>query len=90
MKITLSQLKRIIKEEVQDAAFTKGDPDLMLIDNELAQKAVELGAEKSEIADQVLSSLVAGLPYADALELIKAISAMGLNTGTFDTVLNQL
>ena len=90
MKITPSQLKKIIKEEVQDAAFTKGDPDLMLIDNELAQKAVELGAEKSEIADQVLSSLVAGLPYADALELIKAISAMGLKTGTFDTVLNQL
>ena len=41
MKITLSQLKRIIKEEVQDVAFTKGDPDLMLIDNELEKKAVE-------------------------------------------------
>ena len=90
MKITLSQLKRIIKEEVQDAVFTKGDPELMLIDNELAQKALELGAEKSEIADQVLSSLVAGLPYDDALELIRAISEMGLKTGTFDTVLNQL
>lgn len=90
MKLTTNQLKKIIAEVIQDAAFTKGDPDLMLIDNELAQKALELGAEKSEIADQVLASLVAGLPYDDALELIRAISEMGLKTGTFDTVLNQL
>jgi len=90
MKLTTNQLKKIIAEVIQDAAFTKGDPELMLIDNELAQKALELGSEKSEIADQVLASLVAGLPYADALELIRAISEMGLKTGTFDTVLNQL
>jgi hypothetical protein len=90
MKLTTNQLKKIIAEVIQDAAFTKGDPELMLIDNELTQKALELGSEKSEIADQVLASLVAGLTYADALKLIRAISEMELKTGTFDTVLNQL
>ena len=69
MKITPSQLKKIIAEEVQkviNEGSMTADPELMLIDSQLNGD--------SELANKVLALMVSGLPYMRAIEAIKMLS----------------
>ena len=65
MKITPSQLKKIIAEEVQKVINEGMDP-LSLIDNQLNGDP--------DLANKVLVSMVSGLPYMQAIEVIKMLS----------------
>jgi hypothetical protein len=68
MKITPSQLKKIIAEEVQkviNEGSMTADPELMLIDSQLNGD--------SELANKVLA-LMNPLPYMQAIEEIKTLS----------------
>jgi hypothetical protein len=65
MKITPSQLKKIIAEEVQKVINEGMDP-LSLIDNQLKGDL--------NLANKVLVSMVSGLPYMQAIEVIKMLS----------------
>ena len=69
MKITPSQLKKIIAEEVQkviDEGSMAADPELTLIDNQLKGNLA--------LAQRVLVSMVSRLPYIQAIEVIKMLS----------------
>ena len=77
MKITPSQLKKIIAEEVQKVINEGMDPDLSLIDNQLNGDPV--------LANEVLVSMVSGLPYMQAIEVIKMLSEK--MPGEFDKIL---
>jgi hypothetical protein len=66
MKITPSQLKKIIAEEVQKVINEGMDPELRIIDNQLKGD--------SDLANKVLVSMVSGLPYMQAIEVIKMLS----------------
>jgi hypothetical protein len=65
MKITPSQLKKIIAEEVQKVINEGMDPELMIIHNQLKGD--------SELANKVLA-LMNPLPYMQAIEEIKTLS----------------
>ena len=77
MKITPSQLKKIIAEEVQKVINEGMDPDLSLIDNQLNGDPV--------LANEVLVSMVSELPYMQAIEVIKMLSEK--MPGKFDKIL---
>ena len=69
MKITPSQLKKIIAEEVQkviNEGSMTDDPELRLIDNQLKGDLA--------LAQRVLVSMVRRLPYIQAIEVIKMLS----------------
>lgn len=69
MKITPSQLKKIIAEEVQkviDEGSMTADPELALIDNQLNGNP--------DLANKVLVSMVGKLSYMQAIEVIKMLS----------------
>jgi len=76
MKITPSQLKKIIAEEVQKVINEGMDP-LSLIDNQLKGDL--------NLANKVLVSMVSGLPYMQAIEVIKMLSEK--MPGKFDKIL---
>jgi len=66
MKITPSQLKKIIAEEVQKVINEELDPELMIIDNQLNGNP--------DLAKKVLVSMVSRLTYMQAIEVIKMLS----------------
>jgi len=76
MKITPSQLKKIIAEEVQKVINEEMDPDLRLIDNQLNGDP--------DLANMVLA-LMNPLPYMQAVEKIKELSEK--MPGKFDKIL---
>jgi len=105
MKITLSQLKRIIKEEIealpQSSSMMRasgGDPEGMIIRNEIEKKADKMGVDREEVANQVLDSLVSALPRGK--ELLKLSMAVRLEKAslarqrpgdrTYDQTLNSI
>ena len=65
MKITSSQLKKIIAEEIEKVVNEEMDPDLRLIDNQLNGDP--------DLANMVLA-LMNPLPYMQAVEKIKELS----------------
>jgi hypothetical protein len=80
MKITPSQLKKIIAEEVQkviNEGSMTADPELMLIDSQLSGDP--------DLANEVLVSMVSRLPYMQAIEVIKMLSEK--MPGKFDKIL---
>jgi hypothetical protein len=82
MKITPSQLKKIIAEEVQkviNEGSMTADPELMLIDSQLNGDP--------DLANKVLVSMVSRLPYMQAIELIKMLSEK--MPGEFDKSLKR-
>jgi hypothetical protein len=82
MKITPSQLKKIIAEEVQkviNEGSMTADPELMLIDSQLNGDP--------DLANKVLVSMVSKLPYMQAIELIKMLSEK--MPGEFDKSLKR-
>lgn len=83
MKLTSTQLRKIITEEIQNVIneeSMKVDPELTLIDNQLKGD--------SALADEVLMSMVGGLPYMQAIEVIKMLSEK--MPGKFDKALQGL
>jgi len=82
MKITPSQLKKIIAEEVQkviNEGSMTADPKLMLIDSQLNRDP--------DLANMVLA-LMNPLPYMQAIEAIKMLSEK--MPGKFDETLQKL
>ncbi len=81
MKLTSTQLRKIITEEIQNV-INEGmaDPELTLIDNQLKGD--------SALADEVLMSMVGGLPYMQVIEVIKMLSEK--MPGKFDKALEEL
>jgi hypothetical protein len=77
MKITPSQLKKIIAEEVQKVINEELDPELMIINNQLNGNP--------DLANKVLVSMVSGLSYMQAIEVIKMLSEK--MPGKFDKIL---
>ena len=80
MKLTSTQLRKIITEEIQNVINEGLDPDLILIDNQLKAHSAP--------ADEVLKSMVGGLPYMEAIEVIKMLSEK--MPGKFDETLQKL
>jgi adenylosuccinate lyase len=69
MKLTSTQLRKIITEEIQkviDEGSMTDDPELMLINNQLKGDLA--------LAQRVLVSMVRRLPYMQAIEVIKMLS----------------
>ena len=69
MKITPSHFKKTITEEVQkviNEGSTTVDPELALINNQLKCDP--------DLANKVLASMVSGLKYENAVEVIKMLS----------------
>jgi hypothetical protein len=80
MKITSSQLKKIIAEEIEKVVNEEMDPDLRLIDNQLNGDP--------DLANMVLA-LMNPLPYMQAVEKIKELSAKA-SPGEFNRILQRL
>lgn len=83
MKLTSTQLRKIITEEIQNVINEESmmaDPELKLIHSELNGDSV--------LADKVLMSMVGGLPYMQAIEVIKMLSEK--MPGKFDKTLQEL
>ena len=76
MKITSSQLKKIIAEEIEKVVNEEMDPDLRLIDNQLNGDP--------DLANMVLA-LMNPLAYMQAIEAIKMLSEK--MPGKFDKIL---
>ena len=83
MKLTSTQLRKIITEEIQNVINEESmmaDPELKLIHSKLNGD--------SALADKVLMSMVGGLPYMQAIEVIKMLSEK--MPGKFDKVFQAL
>lgn len=83
MKLTSTQLRKIITEEIQNVINEESmmaDPELKLIHSKLNGDSV--------LADKVLMSMVGGLPYMQAIEVIKMLSEK--MPGKFDKTLQEL
>lgn len=80
MKLTSTQLRKIITEEIQNVINEGLDSELTLINNQLNSN--------SELAHEVLKSMVAKLPYMKAIEAIKSLSE--IIPGEFDKALQDL
>jgi hypothetical protein len=94
MKITSSQLKKIIAEEIKKVVNQEMDPDLRLIDNQLngdpdlAKKVLISMAEQLKTMAEQLTSSSSKLPYMQAIEAIKMLSEK--MPGKFDETLQKL
>ena len=80
MKLTSTQLRKIITEEIQNVINEESmmaDPELKLIHSKLNGD--------SALANEVLMSMVGGLPYMQAIEVIKMLSEK--MPGKFDKIL---
>ena len=83
MKLTSTQLRKIITEEIQNVINEESmmaDPELKLIHSKLNGD--------SALADEVLMSMVGGLPYMQAIEVIKMLSEK--MPGKFDKAFQTL
>jgi len=83
MKLTSTQLRKIITEEIQNVINEESmmaDPELKLIHSKLNGD--------SALANEVLMSMVGGLPYMQAIEVIKMLSEK--MPGKFDKVFQVL
>ena len=83
MKLTSTQLRKIITEEIQNVINEESmmaDPELKLIHSKLNGD--------SALANEVLMSMVGGLHYMQAIEVIKMLSEK--MPGKFDKVFQVL
>lgn len=83
MKLTSTHLRKIITEEIQNVINEESmmaDPELKLIHSKLNGD--------SALADEVLMSMVGGLPYMQAIEVIKMLSEK--MPGKFDKAFQAL
>lgn len=92
MKLTSTQLRKIITEEIQNVINEGLDPELKLIhselngDSELADKVLKsMANELKTMAEKLTSS---ELPYMKAIEAIKSLSEK--MPGKFDKALQDL
>jgi len=88
MKLTSTQLRKIITEEIQNVINEESmmaDPELKLIDNQLNGDSALADEVLISMAEQLISSK---LPYMQAIEAIKMLSEK--MPGKFDETLQKL
>jgi len=95
MKLTSTQLRKIITEEIQNVINEESmmaDPELKLIDNQLNgdsaladEVLISMAEQLKTMAEQLTSSK---LPYMQAIEAIKMLSEK--MPGKFDETLQKL
>ena len=98
MKLTSTQLRKIITEEIQNVINEEesmmADPELKLIDNQLNGDSALADEVLISMADQLktmaeqLTSSSSKLPYMQAIEAIKMLSEK--MPGKFDETLQKL